>query len=189
MTLSSFPIGVGYSIRKPFRNRKLTAGLHWKENPMNLPDDLVSALEPLFKILPLNRSMPDLVVLQPPDETLVRTVEALLEDRALKTNPHLVAGLWLYVDDLDRSHKVSQGIEDATGSFWHGIMHRREGDFSNSHYWFHRVGPHPVLEKVSGYDPHAFIDQVEARRNGNPPDLVDLQRDEWAALFEWCANR
>jgi hypothetical protein len=47
-----------------------------------------------------------------------------------------MSGLWLLAGDLDRSHTISQGIGSAEGSFWHGIMHRREGDFSNSKYWF-----------------------------------------------------
>src|SRR4051812_8366636 len=47
-----------------------------------------------------------------------------------------VAGIWLLHDYLDESHKISQGIDTTSGSFWHAIMHRREGDFSNAKYWF-----------------------------------------------------
>ena len=60
-----------------------------------------------------------------------------------------LAGLWLLAGELDRSHELSQGIESATGSYWHGIMHRREGDFWNSKYWFRRVGRHSVLEELA----------------------------------------
>src|SRR5437868_2895832 len=42
-----------------------------------------------------------------------------------------LAGLWLYHDYLDESHRISQEIETQTGSYWHGLMHRREPDFSN----------------------------------------------------------
>src|SRR5262245_25728404 len=39
----------------------------------------------------------------------------------------MLSGLWLRHDWLDQSHTISQGIENSTGSWWHAIMHRREG--------------------------------------------------------------
>jgi len=118
----------------------------------------------------------------------IKLVETIVADPAIAAKPALGAGLWLYVDELDRSHVISQGIEDATGSFWHGIMHRREGDFSNSHYWFNRVGHHPAMDQIPGYDPHAFIDDVQKRYRQGASDLVEMQRLEWKTLFEWCAR-
>lgn len=61
----------------------------------------------------------------------------------------LMAGLHLRNDSLDASHAYAQEIEhDATGAYWHGIMHRMEGDYSNCKYWFMQAGNHPVKEKV-----------------------------------------
>lgn len=169
-----------------------------------LPEPLEHALRPVFDALPLDRAMPALVVAKPPDAGLGKVVADAVAKAAVAAHPDLVAGLWLYVDDLDASHEVSQNIASATGSFWHGIMHRREGDFSNSHYWFRKVGRHPAMSRidlagggagagtgVAQYDAHAFIDRVEAaHRQPHPPaDLVALQRHEWLALFEWCAQR
>ena len=54
------------------------------------------------------------------------------------------SGLLLWNDALDASHIISQSIESRTGSYWHGIMHRREPDYSNAKYWFRRVGVHPT---------------------------------------------
>src|SRR4051794_28478317 len=61
----------------------------------------------------------------------------------------LLAGLWLYFDWLPQSHTISQGIETPTGSFWHAIMHRREGDFGNSKYWYARCAQHPILPALA----------------------------------------
>jgi hypothetical protein len=54
------------------------------------------------------------------------------------------AALWLRLDFLDESHEISQSIDTPEGSFWHGVMHRREPDFMNARYWFRRVGRHKV---------------------------------------------
>jgi len=156
---------------------------------MQLPNELSHVLAPLFDALSPNRAMRQLVVRQGGRDELVTLVNRLSREPALTTRPALLAGLWLYVDELDRSHAISQSLSDATGSFWHGIMHRREGDFGNSHYWFRRTGAHPAMAQIEGYDAHRFIDEVEAaHRKGEPPEsLVDMQRREWGALFEWCA--
>jgi hypothetical protein len=126
----------------------------------------------------------------------------------------LLAGLWLYFDWLDQSHTISQKIESPTGSFWHAIMHRREGDFANSKYWYARCASHPVLATLaasagqlvnsmpadkslfrlvaSGWNPNAFVDLVE-QVHEKPDDprhavAVSLQRLEWQALFNHCAR-
>ena len=42
-----------------------------------------------------------------------------------------------------------RAIHSATGSFWHAIMHRREGDFINSKYWYARYRGHPAHARVA----------------------------------------
>jgi hypothetical protein len=125
-----------------------------------------------------------------------------------------VAGLWLWHDFLDISHTISQSIETPTGSFWHAIMHRREGDFSNAKYWYRRVGTHPALKTIAarinvlteslpadkmlfrltanGFDPMALVDLVEAvHASANHPHqklAVSLQKLEWQTLMETCVR-
>lgn len=157
-----------------------------EETELNLPAEIAEACAPLFEVLPLDQAMPRLVGSYPQQTALV---ESLLQHPALANRPELAAGLWLYVDDLERSHVVSQSLEDATGSYWHGIMHRREGDFSNSHYWMRRASSHPLLQEDASLDPDKLIDEVAAARGQDDSALVQRQRAEWQRLFAWCAHR
>ncbi|CAG7650711.1 hypothetical protein ACFQI7_21930 [Paenibacillus allorhizosphaerae] len=83
----------------------------------------------------------------------------------------LKSGLHLFNESLDPSHDISQEIHTPTGSYWHGIMHRMEGDYGNAKYWFRMVGHHPV------YD--ALADQVRGLLKE-----TDLQRIGSALLRE-----
>jgi len=60
------------------------------------------------------------------------------------TAPALIAVLYLWNDSLDAAHRLVQDLPSPTGSALHGIMHRREGDYDNAKYWFHRAGDHPA---------------------------------------------
>jgi hypothetical protein len=151
---------------------------------LNLPPSVQAALEPLFELIPMDQAMGELVpgMQSSPNRDLVAQV---LRTSALDARPELAAGVWLYADDLDMAHRVSQDDSSQTGSMWHAIVHRREGDFWNSGYWLRKAGKHPAF---SEQDPAAFLSEVESRHNGNPEDLVERQREEWSTLFSWCAK-
>lgn len=152
-------------------------------NAAPLLSSLPEEVRALFEALPLDEAMPDLV----PHSTASKESHRLASDavQAL-TDPSLQAAIWLYVDDLERSHAISQIIPDPTGSMWHAIMHRREGDFSNAKYWLKLAGTHRAFQN---HDPMRFVDEVAAQHFQNPEHLVARQRAEWRTLFEWCASR
>jgi hypothetical protein len=45
-----------------------------------------------------------------------------------------LAGLWLYHDFLDESHRISQAIETTTGSYWHGGSSPVQGGLLRANY-------------------------------------------------------
>ena len=121
-----------------------------------------------------------------------------------------LSGLWLYYDFLDESHNLSQSISTVEGSYWHGILHRREPDYSNAAYWYRRVGRHPVYAKLgpaaerlaaelsldipvpAPWDPYWFIDfcQECANRSDARTQLARLiKKQEWELLFVHCCGR
>lgn len=67
-----------------------------------------------------------------------------------------LAGLHLWNDNFEASHNICQGIESPTGSYLHGLCHRREGhvgsglasNLQNARHWFRRVGDHPAFDMV-----------------------------------------
>jgi hypothetical protein len=133
-------------------------------------------------------------------EDLVRAVRSHPDALAVK------AGLLQLHDYLDESHSIAQSIEGEgrhrSGDYWHAIMHRREPDDSNSKYWSHQVGRHPIFlelaERASGilqrcaspeaarwqnrlapagqWDPLAFVDLCSQCRRGHDDALERAAR-------------
>jgi len=138
-------------------------------------------------------------------------IDAMLEHGQVPatTAPVVRALILLWHDHHDAAHELVQDGATADASYVHGIVHRREPDFSNARYWFHRVGRHgafnalarevpPLLQAHPAlreqllpggqWDALAFIDACEAAESkkaaGNREVLRDIQRVEFEVLLK-----
>ena len=119
-------------------------------------------------------------------EALTPRIDAFFSARqcAPATCELLRAAALLWHDHHDAAHEIAQREASAEGSFLHAILHRREPDYGNAKYWFHRVGNHPSFKQMAqevadlisqnpdfepeaellprgSWDPFAFIDACE----------------------------
>ena len=177
--------------------------------------DVLPEIRPLLIedfLMDLGPGAPNLAV-KPLLQELQRELPKKAKDRDFALA--CLAGLWLYHNFLDESHAISQDLDTVEGSYWHGILHRREPDYANAKYWFRRVQGHPIfaelcqetaalaeqadlpvgvefLVRQKTWDSAAFVDlcEVAARR---PETLERLCRQiqwcEWYLLFAFCHER
>lgn len=119
------------------------------------------------------------------------SLDELFEGTSLKNSTFgeaIKSGLLLWNDALDESHTISQGLMNQTGSYWHGIMHRREPDYPNSKYWFGRVGTHPIFPALR----ERALELL--KEISNPSDALAnigqtiASQENWDAyqLIDWC---
>lgn len=152
---------------------------------MQNQETITKIMEKLLAQIPIDGVMNKLTGSHPTNVELI-TQTILIPNVAIR--PDLTAGLWLYVDDLESSHGICQDLETPTGSLWHGILHRREGDYSNSRYWMRRANSHPLIS--SGVmDPNKLITAVEQSSKKDDLKLVEAQKEEWKIVFNWCLEQ
>jgi len=178
-------------------------------------------MEPIAKLNAL-LDTPDVPELGPGPRKNVRLQSSLREqlDPILsklnlpKRASDLIRGaIFLWHDHLEAAHEIAQDIEDSDGSYLHAIMHRREPDYSNSKYWFRRVGKYPSFEPLAReaellikdhktlnapirggeWDPFAFVDACArvAAKNNSDPDVKTLRAVQAIELklFLNCLSR
>ena len=67
-------------------------------------------------------------------------------------------------DQWAAAHEIVQKYEDdATASWIHAVLHKMEGDLSNSGYWYRRARRAPNLTE----EPRAELSAIEAELHGN----------------------
>ena len=121
-----------------------------------------------------------------------------------------MAGLLLYFSCFEEAHELANNCTTAEGYLWHAILHRLEGDYGNSAYWFRKARPHPMFEhlseaaakilmnhrhiefRVGRWDPFAFLSFCERARqqpgSNHEKAALEIQRAEWQLLFDYCAR-
>lgn len=121
------------------------------------------------------------------------SLEDLFQGKQVKDDTYAKAiksGLLLWNDALDESHEISQTLGNDTGSYWHGLMHRREPDYSNSKYWFGRVGDHPIFPTLRDRVLSLF------KEVQNPSDTLSQviqtieSKENWDSFqfVDWCES-
>ena len=146
-----------------------------------------SAIAEVIGKLEAGNPLPTLVPQKAWSSELTDTLEAaslddLFDGTSLKNTTFAEAiksGLLLWNDALDESHTISQGLADPTGSYWHGIMHRREPDYPNSKYWFGRVGSHPIFPALRERSLELY------NETANPSDALTEIGEAIAAQENW----
>lgn len=149
---------------------------------MQLPASVFDLYPPLFEAHPLTAVLNDAVVNRPNREAALLAGEAVCQMRVAR-DPHLVAGLWVYAGDIDAAHSIVQDLPSDAASWWHAIVHRFEGDFSNSRYWYRQASRHPLMD-LMGDEPMELVGLAESGSSALP----SAQRAEWASLMEWCVQ-
>lgn len=56
------------------------------------------------------------------------------KDLCIKAINHLLKNQW------DEAHHIVQDLDDSYAAWIHAVVHKIEGDVSNSRYWYNRSG-------------------------------------------------
>ncbi|MGL4514807.1 MAG: hypothetical protein ACRCT8_17090 [Lacipirellulaceae bacterium] len=116
-----------------------------------------------------------------------------------------LAAAWLAHGELDEAHALAQAHEGPVAAYWHGVVHRREGDFGNAEYWFDRAGEAPwgallataaltdpataSLGARGQWDARGFVALCRTAVRGDATLIApceSLQLAEWRAAFDGC---
>jgi hypothetical protein len=164
-----------------------------------LAEELLAEEDLLLRLRPTEPGSPDALRRIRNAEEKELTGGAVLADA---TYPQLIrAGLLYAYDAIDESHRIVQEIGTANASYWHGMVHRREGDFENARHWFRRTGKigvfaemharaaevSPLMGRQENWDPYVLVGLCEQARFGgdvNQKELVALQRIEFDVMFD-----
>ena len=139
------------------------------------------------------------------------TLERAFEGKTLvdrEAGSCCLAALWLLHDFLEEAHALCQEVAQPCGSYWHGIVHRREGDNGNAKYWFKRASQLTIFQRLSAliasdplnsslsaepWDAIQFVDLCHRAIETDDHQLIEsckkIQQIEWQVLFDYCYKK
>lgn len=173
-------------------------------NPFAFGTQLYNVAETL-----LSRPTLPLVPTAPWDPGMTQAIEHAAA--AENASSFVTAALHLLNDDLDNAHRLVQAQEgNQTADYLHMLVHRREGDWSNTGYWVRRTGPHPIYDALTptaetgpaenatasyggGWDPNAMVDRCRQADKGKPDTetataVAALSAHEIITALGWCVR-
>ena len=145
---------------------------------------------PLFADAPWDEALGDAIRSMAPEELFPG--KEIVDPQA---GVAALIGLRLWNDEFAAAHNLAQGLDDATGSYWHALCHRREGhrdrgleaNLDNTRHWFRRVGRHPVYDEVYRAARNILGEAGYGFRWATEAQALLEQRGEWdpMVMVDW----
>jgi hypothetical protein len=161
----------------------------------------------------LEKLSPSIPLFAVSNQKLDQEIQVLLDNASHPIDSVPAAMIWLRVGLIDRPHRIVQEDSSAMGSYIHGIVHRLEGDYWNSNYWFQRVRDNSLLSRIGQsvesdwqgrqsevtgtggameisrlwkggkFHPSQFVSLCEAAAKNRESAIVELL--SWVSYAEW----
>lgn len=120
--------------------------------------------------------------------------------------PLVRGALFYFHNALEDAHREFANEEGEIAAYWHGMMHRREGDFENARHWMRRAGELPVflemqaragdhsphMTRQPAWDPFLFTllcEQFKFGETAYKAEIAHLQKVEFAVIFDYVWRR
>jgi hypothetical protein len=103
-----------------------------------------------------------------------QSLRSLIDSNAKFRGNWSEAILGLRIGSIDRTHEIVQHGATSMDRYLHGVVHRIEGDFWNSKYWFRQVGDQELLAQI-GLEVSSTLHSLCLFESAKPLKLFDEQ--------------